>query len=51
MTTENEIIYSKGLDLNRINQEPIPLQESEVIDDKSDLHISIKMVDEDGVIS
>ena len=48
MTTENEIIYSKGLDLNRITQEPIPLQKSEVIDDKSDLHISIKMVDEDG---
>lgn len=47
MTIENEIIYNKELDLNRINQEPVPLQEKEIIDKKSDLHISIKMVDDD----
>ena len=48
MTIENELDYNKGLDINRINQEPILLNEQEIIDENTDLAISKKLVDEDG---
>lgn len=48
MTIENEITYGQELYLNSINQEPSHLYREEVIDEKSDLSISCKMVDKEG---
>lgn len=50
MTIEKELDYKKELDVNRINQEPIPLNQNELIDANSDINVSMKMVDEDGDI-
>ena len=48
ITTEKIIPYPQRLDINTINQTPVPLSESDITDIRTDRNVSLKLVDADG---
>ena len=48
MTTHRIIDYPQGLDLNSICQNPVPLKKADITDEKTDMGVSLKVVDSDG---
>ena len=48
MIIENEIPYEGELSLDAINQEPLPLVDTDVLDERTDKRVSIKMTDKEG---
>ena len=50
MIIERAIHYEKELNLNSIVQEPKPLEKIDVLDDNTDIYVSLKLEDNEGNI-
>ena len=49
ITIERIIPYPQKLDINTMNQTPVPLSEEDITDIRTNKDISLKLVDADGI--